>query len=188
MRQDDQLVQKRHTWHRGALGLLGATLLAAVSIFFVPLDQATAAPMLARECACVEYVRAAWKVWDGLPSPGHAYFMAQNNWFVNQQFKQVQQPEQWAAVIFEKGWGGLDEDSGHAALVAKWESRSSGWKITMRGANQHYSDYRDKDGNFKFWEEYDCNNVSDATLGAIVTWDDIKNNRVTFWMPNTPRW
>ena len=168
-------------------GVICGALFAGGALFDFPSRDVAAAPSALYECACVDYVRAAWKVWDGLPEPGHAYMMAENNWFQNQGFHRITKPEQWAAVILEKGWGGLDANSGHAALVEKAVPVNGGYKLTMRGANQRYSDYW-KDGKQVFWEEYDCNNVSDATLKSIVTWDDIDKKRVTFWMPNTPRW
>ena len=81
----------------------------------------------------------------------------------------------WAAVAAScgvaGGYRGIDP-RGHVALVAQSYWNGSGWKLTIRGANQYANS-----GNT--WGEQNCTNVSDWTLATAVPYG---SSDVTFWV------
>jgi hypothetical protein len=159
-----------------SLVLLEGTVIAPVSVSAEPLPPPKDIP---GGCECVAYVRTAWNVSDPLPSPGYAYFMGENNWFENQGFQRLYQPQEWAAVVFPPGWGGaFDSDAGHVALIKSWsrvkQSSKTGWKVVIRGANQSYSNYGTwRDG---YWAEQGCTNVTDTSVASVIWDDDLKKD------------
>jgi hypothetical protein len=82
----------------------------------------------------------------------------------------VSGPSPWGVVVFSGQYPGMSS-VGHVALAAQWYATNTGWKLTIRGANQYANS-----GNI--WTEQNCSDVSDWTLANPVPYG---SPLVTYW-------
>jgi hypothetical protein len=165
--ESGEVVFRRMTWsgrlsRRRVLALAGVG--GAVGLLQAPPVPGASA---AGWCWCTDYVANAY----GLP---RTYPNAQdwaNGWLSGQGFRRVGEPAPWAIVVFSGRYPGMSA-VGHVALAARWSRASTGWRLTIRGANQYANS-----GNV--WSEQGCTNVSDWTLANPVPFD---SPYVSYWV------
>jgi hypothetical protein len=83
----------------------------------------------------------------------------------------MSEPRPWGVVVFSGQYPNLGSPVGHVALVNSAARGSSGWTLTVRGANQAAN-------SKNFWTESNCSNVSDWTLAHPVPYS---SPYVSYW-------
>jgi hypothetical protein len=169
--QSDTVPVARST-RRQLVRRLGSVAATAALIGVAAVGNPAAPPPVqaASWCSCVDYVRSAYHLSIPVPGDGGAQNMA-GPYLQSQGFHQTSGPTRWGIVVFSSRYAGMNSQYGHVGLAAAWNPVSSGWRLTVRGANQPAN-------SSNWWAEQGCTNVTDWTLANIVPYG---SPNVSYW-------
>lgn len=172
MPHPSELQSQAYAGRRHLLRRVGGLGVAVVLVGLAGIGNPIAPPAVqaASSCSCVDYVRNAYHLLVPVPGDGGAQNMA-GEYLRSQGFHQTSGPTPWGIVVFSSRYPGMNAQYGHVGLAAGWSLGSSGWRLTIRGANQPAN-------SNNWWAEKNCTNVSDWTLTNPVPYG---SPYVTYW-------